>query len=177
MFVWIGIDVDNQLEEVKAFTRRAEESIGFDHSNFTLPFHISLKTSFEVDSDVYPHVIDTILDYFEQIEPFDVDVSGIEYHDTIVWIRMSESLTVNRIHDDLDRIMLERFGVPRHEYDLDYMFHTTLFMDENKQKISKAYERVKDASIPSRLHARKLLIGASETGALGTYKVTHVIDI
>lgn len=177
MYVWTGINIDSQVADIKPCVKAIEESIGFDNSIFTLPFHISLKISFKVDDEIYPEVINTILDYYKTLEPFDIEVSGIEIENTIVWIRMKEDLNINRIHDDLDRILMEKYGVPRHEYDLDYKFHTTLFMDSDEAKIAAAYEQIRDAKVPASLRADKLLIGASDSGALGSYKVTHNIEI
>lgn len=177
MYIWTGINVDSQLADLKSQVKAVEESIGFDNSNFTLPFHISLKISFEVDGGIYLDVVNTIIEYYKTLTPFDIAVSGIEIENIIVWIRMKESEITNKIHDDLDRILMEKYGVPRHEYDLDYKFHTTLFMDSDEEKIFSAYREIKDIKIPSTLHVDSFLIGASETGALGTYKVTHNIKI
>ena len=177
MYVWTGINIDSQVADIKTRVKAVEESIGFDNSIFTLPFHISLKISFKVDDEIYPEVINTIFGYYKTLEPFDIEVSGIEIENTIVWIRMKENTHINRIHDDLDRILMEKYGVPRHEYDLDYKFHTTLFMDSDEEKIAAAYEQITGAKVPAMLRADKLLIGASESGALGSYKVTHNIEI
>ena len=49
MYIWTGADVDSQLGEIKELTKRAEGELGFVHSNFTLPLHVSLKMSFYVD--------------------------------------------------------------------------------------------------------------------------------
>jgi 2'-5' RNA ligase len=177
MYIWTGIDVDSQLSDIKSQVKLVEESIGFNNSNFTLPFHISLKISFEVDNTIYSDVVNTIVEYYKTLKPFDIEVSGIEIENVIVWLRMEESEITNKIHDDLDRILMEKYGVPRHEYDLDYKFHTTLFMDSDEEKIFSAYHKIKGMEIPLSLHADRFLIGASATGALGTYKVAHNIKI
>ena len=67
-------------------------------------------------------------------------------------------------------------GGPRHEYDLDFMFHTTLFMDDDTEKVAKAYEKVKDISVPDKLVASRFVIGTSESGDLGTYKIHKTIE-
>ncbi|MBE6547636.1 MAG: hypothetical protein E7667_01980 [Ruminococcaceae bacterium] len=177
MYIWTGIDVDSQLGNIKSAAKQIESDIGFANSNFTLPFHISLKMSFCVDNSIYADVINTILDYYKQIKPFDIEVAGIEKEETIVWIRMKESPTVNLIHDDLNRILLEKYNVPLHEYDMDYKFHTTLFMDSDTTKTDRAYNKIKSEKVPTSLRVEKILIGTSETGALGSYKVTHNITL
>ena len=173
MYIWIGIDVDDQLTSVKQRTQEIERRIGFEHSNFTLPLHVSLKISFKVEESACGEVIDTLLQYYKGVAPFEIEVDGIENENTIVWIRYRENETLNRIHDDLNRILLERYGVPLHAYDLDYKFHTTLFMDDDAEKIAAAHREIREMVLPDHVRVKSLLLGTSESGALGSYRVTH----
>ena len=43
MFIWTGIDVDEQLAGIRDRVRQLEKEQGVTNSNLTLPFHISLK--------------------------------------------------------------------------------------------------------------------------------------
>ena len=173
MYIWIGIDVDDQLASVKQRTLEIEQRIGFEHSNFTLPLHVSLKISFKVEDSVSGEVIDAILQYYKGIESFEIEVSGIEIENTIVWIRYHGNETLNRIHDDLNRILLEGYGVPLHVYDLDYKFHTTLFMDDDAEKIAAAHREIREMTLPKRVRVKALLLGTSKSGTLGSFRVAH----
>lgn len=173
MYVWIGIDVDNQLFEIKDKARKIEEKIGFKNSGFTLPLHISLKISFYVDDDLFDAVKADIIRVFDEFKPFYIDVLGVEFENTICWIRMNRNQSLDSLHDRLNSVLLEKYGVPLHEYDLDYKFHTTLFMDSDFNKVKKAYSHLGDVSVPSKLTADKFVIGTSPNGELGTYKVVY----
>lgn len=175
MYIWLGIDVDSQLDEIKEETKRIEKEIGFIHSNFTLPFHISLKISFNIKNEDYNSVIDDLTSYFQTLNQFIISVKGIEYENTIAWIMMNTNQYLNDIHDQLNKLLGDKYHVPLHEYDLDYKFHTTLFMDDDQEKVKKAYDLIKDNYVPSFLVANKFLIGMSEEGKLGTYKVIKEI--
>lgn len=177
MYIWTAIDVDNQLEEIKKQAQGVEKEIGFEHSAFALPSHISLKISFAVDDASYPCVIQTLLDYYQTINPFSIEVTGIEIEGTIVWIRIKENEILHRIHKDLDQILMKKHTVQPHRFDLDFKFHSTLFLDSNKDKIAMAYNRIKDVKLPLSLCANKLIIGASHSGEVGTYSVTHNIEL
>ena len=171
MYIWLGIDVDSQLNEIKQEAKRVEREIGFIHSNFTLPLHISLKISFKIDDNLVDKLISDISNFFNTIKPFDIQVEGIEYDQTITWIRMKNNQSLNLIHDELNKFLLEKYDIPLHEYDLDYKFHTTLFMDDDSCKVKKAYDLIKTFEVPLTLRANKFLIGKSKEGKLGTYKV------
>ena len=175
MYIWIGIDVDKQLQELKEKAKSIETKIGFERSNFTLPYHISLKISFEIDDCNLGQIVNDISDIYSEIEPFYIDVKEIEHHNTIVWIMMLKNRSLYRLHDRLNNFLLEKYNIPLHEYDTDYKFHTTLFMDDNSNKVSDAYEEIKDCRIPKRLLANKFVIGTSPNGEFGTYKVIKEI--
>ena len=83
MIVWVGIDMDSQYGLVKEVTKTVETEVGFDHSNFTLPMHVSLKISFNVEERDFQAVEDVITAIYDRTEPFEIAVKGIELHDNI----------------------------------------------------------------------------------------------
>ena len=175
MFIWLGIDVDDQLQGVKKKAMEIEQGIGFEKSNFTLPYHISLKISFEVNEMTFDDVVKDISEIYTKVQPFDVFVKGIELENSISWIMMHKNYHLDILHDSLNKILLEKYGVPLHEYDTDYKFHTTLFMDENADKVVAAYGLIRGEILPERLIANKFVIGVSSTGEFGTYRVIKEI--
>lgn len=171
MYVWIGIDVDNSLKEVKNKALVIDKTIKFKNSCFTLPLHISLKTAFEVDEDSFEKVISTIVHYFLSIRPFKIYVNSFEKYDNIIWIRMNRNKELDKIHDDLNNSLKDEYGIELHEYDLDYKYHTTLFMDNNFNSINEAYNIIKKEKLPTSIVADLFLIGTSKSGELGTYTI------
>ena len=176
MFVWVGIDVDSQYNEIKTVSKEIDEKLCFKHSCFTLPMHISLKISFEIDENQYESVEKTILSVYENIKPFEIPVKRVENHGNICWIRMWDNASLNALSAQINDILAEKHGIPLHEYDLDFQFHTSLFMDDDRGKVDAAYNQVKDVKLPEKLIANRFVIGTSESGRLGTYKVVLVVD-
>ena len=54
---------------------------------------------------------------------------------------------------------------------------TTLFMDDDAEKTKKAYELIKSEPIPEKIYADGFLMGRSENGDLGTYKIFGKITV
>ena len=177
MYIWVGIDVDAQLPEIKKHAWQINDALVFENFCTTLPLHISLKMSFPIDDSRFEAVVAALCDYYATLKPFEIPVNGIDNEGCIIWIRMGECAELNRIHDDLNRILGDRFGVGLHEYDCDYKFHTTLFMDDDAKKIDAAYARIKNDALPQTLTAKWFVIGGSENGALGSYSVFRSILI
>ena len=75
----------------------------------------------------------------------------------------------------LNMMLREKYGVPLHEYDLDFIFHTTLFMDDDAEKINAAHNLLGNVYLPETLIANTFVIGKSETGENGTYMVYKTV--
>ncbi len=74
MYIFLGIDVDNQFSEIKNKAKLIDKSIGFQNSCFTLPLHISLKASFKIDNSNFDNVIEEVINYYFSIQPFKIDI-------------------------------------------------------------------------------------------------------
>lgn len=177
MYIWVGVEVESQIAEIKKSAFEIEKKIGFENSNFTLPMHISLKISFPVNDSVANDVIYDIEQLYYGITPFEIDVDRIECYENISWIRYKQNDKIDEIHDRLNAMLFEKYGVGLHEYDCDYKFHTTLFMENNEEKIRMAYEMIKNVYLPKMISVNKLLIGVSESGKLGSYRVFREVNI
>ena len=177
MYVWIGIETESQLKTIKEKARKIENEIGFLHSNFTLPLHISLKIACKVSNENFDAVVSDLLDYFKSVKPFKIETDGICFKHVICWISMNRNYKLDRLHDYLNDFLKLKYGVPLHEYDTDYKYHTTLFSDSNEEKVLMAYKLIEQEQIPKTINANTILIGCSESGNLGTFKIKHTIKL
>lgn len=175
MFIWTAIDVDEQLVAIKREAKRIEDVIDFQDSNITLPMHISLKISCAIPDEEYDEVAQHIKELLKAVPKFEINVNRVELHETIAWIAMEDNEYLERLHRGLDKLFLEKYQIPPHKFDLDFKFHTTLFLDGNGEKVKEAFLMIKDIELPATLTANKFVIGISPEGKVGTYKVVEEI--
>ena len=176
MFIWTAIDVDEQLTAVKKEAKRIEEVVGFRESNITLPLHISLKISCEIPDGKYEEVVRDIKAILNTMPKFEINVRRIELHETIAWIAMEENVHLKKLHASLVEVFLEKYQMQPHKFDLDFKFHTTLFLDSDESKVKDAFLMIKDIELPTTLVADKFVIGMSPEGKVGTYRVTEEME-
>ena len=175
MFVWVGINVEDQLKETRMAVDGVFEKIDISNVTCQLPLHISLKISFEIENELFDSVLNDITSIYEAQKPFKIGVKGIEKHENIMWIRMYSNAEIEALATKLNMMLKEKYGIPLHEYDLDFIFHTTLFMDDDREKINTAYTLLGDLVLPETLVANTFVIGTSETGKNGTYRVYKTV--
>ena len=176
MFVWVGINVEDQLKETRMAVDGVFEKIDISNVTCQLPLHISLKISFEIENELFESVLNDIISIYEAQKPFEIDVKGIEKHENIMWVRMYSNAEIEALATSLNMMLLEKYGVSLHEYDLDFIFHTTLFMDDDAEKINSAHQLLGDFNLPQTLVANKFVVGKSETGENGTYRVYKTVS-
>ena len=171
MYIWVGIDVDSQLRGIGRLAEKARKEVGCVPQGVALPLHVSLKISFEAPDASVGKVIADIKEIYRGTGAFPMSVAGIEYCGVITWVAIKRSRELDALHDRLNRVLEEKYGVPLHEYDRDYRYHSTLYMDDDAEKVRKVYERIRGASLPETVMAKDFLIGTSESGKPGTYRV------
>ena len=170
MYVWTALYIEDELEEVRDRAIGIGEDLGVKCPLTILPLHISLKISFEVEDSRLDECVSVLCDYFSSLGPFSVEIEGYEHSAGVVWIRMKENARLSEIHSHLDEMMMSQFGSKPHEFDLSFIYHATVFFDEDS-KLEPAFEKIKTVPLPSKIHARDFLIGTSMTGKPGTYSV------
>ncbi len=177
MYIWVGINVEEQLKEVRAAVDGVFEKIEISNVTCQLPLHISLKISFNIENELFDSVLNDIIEVYNAQKSFEIKIKGIEKHENIMWIRMHSNEKIEALATKLNMMLREKYGVPLHEYDLDFIFHTTLFMDGDAEKINAAHNLLGDLELPQTLTANTFVIGMSETGENGTYRVYRTVDV
>lgn len=171
MYIWLAIDVDEQLNRLRSVVNQVTDNLCASNHALTLPLHISLRISFYVEDAIFEQVAGRIGEYYATLSPFTVETDKIELNGNIVWLKIVKNHWLEKIHRDLVDIMQDEFAVPSHPFDSAFLYHTTLFMDGESSHAEAAYACLRQAPFPDKLTANSLVIGCSETGLAGDYRV------
>lgn len=176
MYIWIGCKLPEVFEEkLREKCLAYNENLGLDTVAFSLPQHISLKISFETRQP--EAVLEGLAAWLGKQMPFSVHVRNPEQAGNILWLPIAENPDLKRLHRQLDQRLEEKFGIVQHPFDKTFLFHSTLFVDENTEKIAKMGEMLADCSIERELLVDTFLLGVSETGKAGSYRVVRQIQV
>lgn len=176
MFIWIGIDVGDAFADIRKRAVEIEKSLGCEYSCYNLPMHISLKMPFEVQESQFEEIEKSILRFFENQKPLQLSLPRLENVGNIVWVRYEQNERLCSIKDELNVMLGEKYGVGMHEYDSDYLFHTTVFMFDEKDKNDEAFGRLGVVELPKKVVLDKFVVGSSPNGKLGTFTVRKEVS-
>lgn len=177
MYLWTAIEIEEPLEKLREKVVWATEKAGILNTALALPLHISLKISFPLDDLLFPEAVSRISEYYQTLSPFYVKVQEIERNGTIVWIKMKENEELDKIHKDLMDIFLKEYGVQPHAYDLAFCYHSTLWMGADETKAKEVYVDLQQETLPEWLPAKKFVIGCSESGKAGEFRVIREFSV
>ena len=160
MFVWVGCDINPKFIEFREKVKELNAEVGACETAFNFPQHISLKITFDMDEDVAKHCIKDIIDLLKEAKPFTAKIQNLELHDNIIWLRVEKNEQFAFLHEELDQIAIS-YAVKQHPFDKDFIFHSTVVMDEDKEKLVALFEKLKDIPHPEELKINTFLVGHS----------------
>lgn len=176
MYIWIGCELPKEFElDIRDACLEATGELELDFSGFTLPQHISLKISFEAGQAYLP-VLDAVERLLRKEKRFSVEPKAPEQAGSILWIPFREHGTLRRLHNLLDRDLKREFGIGQHLFDKAFAFHSTLAVGKPGE-IGILQSRLEGLKLPEHLEIRAFLLGISETGKSGTFRVVRRIGI
>ncbi len=177
MYIWVAIDVNEQVGQLREKAENYVSTHGLSSPTLTLPFHISLKISFQIPDNRCQEAMQDIREFLKSLKPFSIVAREIEQNGPIIWIAMEENTELTYIHKRLDEMLLEKYGVAQHAFDKAFLFHTSVLMIDHEEQLLRAFHTMKDSNIPKVLKAETFIIGSSETGQAGTYRVNEEIAL
>ena len=176
MYIWIGCKLPVEFEtELRGHCLAANRHIGLNTAAFSLPQHISLKISF--DTPDYEAVLEEVTEFLSAQQPFPVRLGSAQRFGKILWLPAEENDTLPRLHALLDEFLESRFGIPRHEFDKAFLFHSTLFIDDRPTKLEAMAEALCGFPLPPELQIDTFLLGVSNDGAPGSYRVVRTVKV
>lgn len=176
MYIWVGCKLPEDFErKIRSLCLEQNKSLGLNTAAFSLPQHVSLKISFQ--SERYKEILDFLEAFLSGQSTFSLRIQGAAQEGNILWLPVAENETLRRLHDQLDTELEQHFSIPQHPFDKCFLFHSTLFMDDDTDKLSQMCQRLKKLPIEQDLQVDTFLLGLSENNKPGEYRIVRQIQI
>lgn len=179
MFLWLGIRLPEEYDDtIRKVILKKNKKFEFRDISFGLPKHISLKISFECDNflEVIKDISKNVLPHYK---PFSVSPRAIEVNPGIIWIRFEDDQELVNLHNEVVDFLNKKYGVKPHEYDKDFIYHTTLIHDETAsfedlESFSKLlFRKLKTEEVP----LGTVIFGISENNEPKTFRIIKEIKL
>ena len=175
MYIWTGLIFNkNDEDKIRKICKEVNYNYNVNEQAFTLPQHISLKTSFNVDN--YKDVVDYMKSILkDNLSSIDITITGIsKLNNGVIWFDIEENKELRKFYNMLNEKLLEKYGIPLIKFDgNNFQFHSTIFQDvEIDDRLNDMVEILKSKfQFPIVLKVNEINFGISEIGTVGTFKV------
>lgn len=180
MHIWIGLVLEKDDENyIRDICKKENKCFNINEQAFTLPQHISIKTSFNVNE--YVEVIQYLKEELKDINAIELKACNLTIIDgKVIWLDIVENKFLRELHNKINLLLKEKFNIGLSGYDGEnFKFHSTLFQEtEYNENINKIGLILKEKlKIPFSVNIQELSFGISEVGRVGTYKVIDKIEL
>lgn len=175
MYIGIGLILNkNDQDKIRKICKEVNYNYNVNEQAFTLPQHISLKTSFDVDN--YKEVVDYMKSILkDNFLSIDITITGIsKLNNGVIWFDIKEHKELRKFHNMLNEKLLEKYGIPLIKFDgNNFQFHSTIFKDINiDDRLNDMVEILKSKfKFPVVLKVNEINFGISEIGTVGTFRI------
>ena len=173
-YFWCAVDTGGGMDEIRESMQQICGSLGKENPTLTLPMHISLKISVPIRTKHLPKITQKVTKILSSVNPPQISTEATELHDGVVWIRHKDSEDLRDLHKRITDILIDECGVMPHALDGEFIFHTSLFVGEAGDA-SEVYEAIREMPLPEQIKSDGYLIGISESGLAGEYRVIKTI--
>ena len=135
------------------------KTVGLPENVFKLPLHISMKKSFCTDS--FDSVKEDVLKVINNIGGFSCRIGKIDMHRNMLWLSLINDGELRRLHEELDRVLDRKYGIPVSRYDRIFQPHISLFTRGAPEKLQTMYSRLTKQDFCTEIEISRFVIGSS----------------
>lgn len=140
--------------------KELNKGIGLPETVFKFPLHISLKKSFRTND--FSGVQADALALLKRNMPISCQVAGVTLHKNMIWLNIKPNESLLKFHNELDSLLLSKYGVPIDKFDKIFKPHISLFTSGNCDDIQDMYELLQEEDIKlDNVEFRRFVIGSS----------------
>jgi 2'-5' RNA ligase len=163
---------------MKAKVVKLNKKFGFTEIASHLPQHISLKISFECENHVEV-MNDLEKEVLSKYSNFNVKTKLMEVNPGIIWILYDKNEMLEKLHNDIVEFLESKYKIVPHEFDKNFIFHTTLIHDETASisKLRELKDQLEKSFEPKVLNVSEIIFGASEDNQPKTFKTIKEISL
>lgn len=158
--MWICAIVPEDFQKkVTQICLSENKSMGLPENVFKLPLHISLKKSFYTEA--FDSAKKDILKIVNNIGCFCCRIDKISLHRNMIWLSFINDGDLRSLHEELDRLLERKYGIPIRKYDRTFHPHISLFTRGTQEQMKLMYSKLKERDFGGEIEISRFVIGSS----------------
>jgi 2'-5' RNA ligase len=161
--MWVCALMPPELNRHLAELCRGEnKSIGLSEDVFRFPLHISMKKSFQTTE--FEAIKAEIWQYMQAQGRIHCRTTSVVCRKKMLWLPVEPEGEIRDWHDELDKLLLDKFGIPIDRFDAIFEPHISLFTKGTQTQMREMGVRLAEKISPMELTLNRFVIGSSVHG-------------
>jgi hypothetical protein len=149
-------------QQLVALCREENKSIGLPEDVFRFPLHISMKKSFQTTE--FEAVKAEIVHHMQTRGKIHCRITGVVCRKKMLWLMVEPEGEIRAWHDQLDKLLLDKFAIPIHRFDATFAPHISLFTKGDQAQMEEMGLRLAGKIPPVELTLSRFVVGSSGYG-------------
>jgi hypothetical protein len=161
--MWVCAILPQELNESLVETCRKENmEVNLPEDVFKFPLHISMKKSFYTLD--FENVKNEVIAFIHSKEAIRCWVGDVVCHKNMIWLPIEPNGEIKQWHDELDQILLNKYGIPIDKLDMEFKPHISLFTKGNDEQLLEMRQCLSGKIKPMELVLNRFVVGSSRHG-------------
>ena len=141
--MWICLLIDEESRrKIVSKCKECNEDLKLSERFLDFPLHASLKRSFFADR--FEQIKEELIGFMKDVPCFEAGKVHLQRISDMIWLCFDEKEEITKLHEAIDVLLKEKYGVAVDLFDKEYVPHITLFRSEEEKKLDRMYERLKN---------------------------------
>lgn len=157
---WVcGIVPPTVNKEITMLCKLLNADIFLPENVFKFPLHISLKKSFHCQD--FEALRCDVAQLIQQMGPIRCEVGEAVLHRQMIWLPIANTGDIKQVHEALDHMLLDKYGVPIDKFDARFQPHISLFTSGDQERINCMFHLMQQETFAQSMQIRRFVIGSS----------------
>jgi hypothetical protein len=158
--MWVCAILPQELNKSLMETCRKENmEVNLPDEVFKFPLHISMKKSFY--TNYFEKVKNEVIAFIHSKGDIRCCVGNVVCHKNMIWLPIEPNGEIKQWHDELDQILLNKYGIPIDKLDIEFKPHISLFTKGHEEQLLEMKQRLNHKIEPMELVLNIFVVGSS----------------
>ena len=161
--VWVcGIIPEDVNNEIKEICLKENEDLNLSERFFRFNLHISLKRTFYTEE--FDQIKDDLKELLSAYKRIDCGNTYLVRNSDMLWLRISEETEIRKIHNEIDKLLSDKYRIMIDTFDKTYVPHITIFHKGDIQNLNKMYQRLSEKLESKKIMIDRFVVGSKSSG-------------
>jgi len=157
---WVCCIVPEETnQKIVSRCKALNKDIRLPENVFKFPLHISLKKSFHCQN--FEALRTDVVRLLQDLGTIQCEVGEAVMHRQMIWLPILQKGDIMQVHQALDQLLLDKYGVPIDRFDTHFQPHISLFTSGDRRRMERMFQLMQREAFTMSMQIQRIVVGSS----------------